>query len=225
MTLLATDTHLIWLCTPLVLLIYGWAFRTAPWHQLAAVGLRQHLWFGAIVALGVFWGSIRVDINQLFQLHPLLITSCTLIFGLRLALIAGLVAMVITQWLTGAPLANLPFQLLVTICLPAAATRALLLLIARVRIQNLFLYILGGGFGGGIVAMATMAASSLALLKISGAAAFPVVWENAYLFLLLLFPEGFCNGTIVSAMAVMGPKLVKTYDDDFYLDGKPNDKR
>ena len=38
--------------------------------------------------------------------------------------------------------------------------------------------------------------------------------------LLVTFPEGFLNGTLISAFAVFYPDMVKTYDDVRYL-GKP----
>lgn len=91
------------------------------------------------------------------------------------------------------------------------------MLIARSRIQNLFLYTLGGGFIGGMLSWIGSAIFAVLLLWVSQAAFMPDVWENAWMFFLLTFPEGFCNGAIVSCMAVLSPHLVKTYDDDFYL--------
>jgi len=34
---------------------------------------------------------------------------------------------------------------------------------------------------------------------------------------LLLFPEGFINGMLTSAVTLYAPDLMKTYDDAFYL--------
>lgn len=44
-----------------------------------------------------------------------------------------------------------------------------------------------------------------------------LLFDNSHLFLLLAFPEGFCNGALMSTLAVLAPEMVKTYDHDFYL--------
>ncbi len=35
--------------------------------------------------------------------------------------------------------------------------------------------------------------------------------------MLILFPEGFINGAVVSALAVFAPELLRSYDDERYL--------
>jgi len=36
---------------------------------------------------------------------------------------------------------------------------------------------------------------------------------------LLLFPEGFINGMVITALTVFYPDLVKTFDDEHYFSG------
>ena len=64
---------------------------------------------------------------------------------------------------------------------------------------------------------------------VSALAALPLFWlmgqhdwvtaclANWPFITLLLFPEGFINGMIVTTLTVFYPGLVKTFDDGFYL--------
>ncbi len=211
------STSMLCLSGLVALAVLSMAAWRAPWLALQRVGARQHLWLGSMVILGTIGVLIRVSAFDLFYLHPLLIASVTLVFGWHLAVLAGFGGLLLMHVFGGLPWANLPFDFLAAVAAPSAAVRLLLMLIAWSRIRNLFLYTLGGGFFGGILSMAVCGISSLLLLWLSQPPQMPQVWDNAYLFLLLMFPEGFINGTIVSTMAVLSPDLVKTYDDDFYL--------
>ena len=63
----------------------------------------------------------------------------------------------------------------------------------------------------------------------SALVALPVFWlagqgawvtgafDNWPLIFLMLFPEGFINGMLVTALTVFYPDVVKTFDDDYYL--------
>jgi uncharacterized membrane protein len=86
------------------------------------------------------------------------------------------------------------------------------------RSNNLFLYLLGVGFGGGILAMLVTIVAALALLLLCGQQAWAgEALENWPLIVLILFPEGFINGMIVTTLTVFYPQLVKTFDERHYL--------
>ena len=88
----------------------------------------------------------------------------------------------------------------------------------RLRSNNLFLYLLGVGFGGGILAMLMMVAMVLPLLWLIGQQAWVELALDSWpMVLLVLFPEGFINGMAVTTLTVFYPQLVKTFDDEFYL--------
>jgi len=221
MNLIAPTSGLFfWITSLLALASLIYIFRIAPWRSLSTVPVRQHMWFGVIVGLGLYGALVQLQVFNLFRLHPLLMAACTAIFGARLAIIAGAGALLISHLFSVLPWQNLGFNFLVSVLVPVLIARAVFIFIARSKIQNLFLYTLGGGFAGGILSWAGASLVALLLLSASQMVLMSDVWENAYVFLLLTFPEGFCNGAIVSTMAVLSPHLVKTYDDDFYLDGK-----
>ncbi|WP_028876532.1 hypothetical protein [Teredinibacter turnerae] len=197
--------------------VFVWAVYSARWRKLMAVSERQHLWYGAIIGLGLSWAFMGVSVLGIFRLHPMLVTILTLMFGFRLAAIAGAAALFVS-WLCGVgTLQTLPFTWLVSVLLPAAVTTCLLYWVSRTRIQNLFLYTLGVGFVGGLLTPVVIALSSLAFFWVFQPFYLPLYSDNIYLLFLFVFPEGFLNGMMTSAFAVMTPHLLKTYDDDFYL--------
>ena len=105
--------------------------------------------------------------------------------------------------------------------IPASVSRWLVFVLRRQRQQNLFIFMLGAGFGGGILSMLVVAIVSLALFWLIGQGEWTRnAVENWPLLSLILFPEGFINGMLVTTLTVFYPGLVKTFDDAFYLDGK-----
>lgn len=194
-----------------------WAARTAPWRKLMARDERQHLWYGAILVLGVVWAIMGFSVRDIFRLHPMLVTVLTLVFGFRLAVLCGALALLLSLLLGSGAWQAGPFAWLTTVVFPAALTYQLLWLVSKTRVQNLFLYTLGVGFVGGLLTPLSIASSTLLLFWIFPPQYFNEVLDNFYLILLFTFPEGFLNGMLTSSLAVMAPHLVKTYDDDFYL--------
>lgn len=215
--LLPIPSLLFWLSSVCALSVALWSLKTAAWQKLFAMGERQHMWLGAIALLSLGWTVMGVNVQGVLRLHPMLITSLTLIFGFRLAIIAAMVSIIVTTYFTHASWQAVPFVWLCSACIPASVTYILWRVISLTRIQNLFLYTLGVGFVGGLLTPLVTGVSTITTLWIFQFEYFPLLWHNAYLFLLFIFPEGFLNGMIVSALAVMTPHLVKTYDDDFYL--------
>jgi uncharacterized membrane protein len=209
--------YFLWFTLAISAFSLGWILRISPWRSLAAIPVRQHMWFGVIIGLGIYGALVQLQLFNLFRLHPLLMAACTAIFGARLTIVAGFFALLISHAFSILPWQNIGFNFLVSVLVPVFIARGVFMLIARSRIQNLFLYTLGGGFIGGMLSWVGSAIFAVLFLWLSQAAFMPDVWENAWMFFLLTFPEGFCNGAIVTCMAVLSPHLVKTYDDDFYL--------
>lgn len=214
------DGVFLWSTLLFALLMLLYVLRIAPWKSLAALPVRQHMWFGVIIGLGIYGSLVQLQLFNLFRLHPLLMAACTAIFGARLAILAGFGALLISHAFTSIPLVNIGFNFMASVLAPVLIARGIFFLIARSGVRNLFLYTLGGGFVGGMLSWAGSTIVGILLLTLSGVAYMPDVFENLWMFFLLTFPEGFCNGAIVSCMAVLSPHLVKTYDDDFYLHKK-----
>ncbi len=209
-----------WLPNALSLLLILSALVWAPWRELAARSIRVHLLLGAIVILGIFWSWMKVNVHDIYGIHPVLMTTLVVVFGLRLSLLAGALALVWMHILGASPWENIGWHFMVNVVAPGLASRALLYAIWRQHIQNLFIFLLGGGFLGGMLSALSIGASALGFLWLAQSSLLLPVWDNGYLFFMLMFPEGFANGAIVTAIAVLHPELVRSYNDDFYLDGK-----
>ena len=198
----------------LLLLICASAGRLADWRALLSVPARLHLIFGAVLWLL----SVRV-IDGLW-LHFLGMTSVTLLLGARFALLAGTAALVLLTLLLGESWPGLSPAWLLTVAIPVAVARLLVHALRRVKSGNLFIYLLGAGFGGGLLSVLAVAAAALPLLWLIGQEAWVrSALDNWPMITLMLFPEGFINGMVVTTLTVFYPQLMKTFDDRHYLDG------
>ncbi len=189
----------------------------APWAAIRAVPARMHLVLGGAALCLLLW-LMSVHMIDRLWLHLLGVTVLVMLLGLRFALLAGAVATLLYAYLIGEALRAAPLAWSLTVLVPALVSRAVVHNVTRLRSDNLFLYLLGAGFGGGMLAMLAMCLAAL-----------PVLWmldqrqwlqaalENWPLVALVLFPEGFINGMIITTLTVFYPHVVKTFDDKHYL--------
>ncbi len=196
--------------TALMLFAALTAVVSAPWRELLAQQERKNALGVAIVLLPLLW-SMSPELAAGVKLQLLGMTTVTLIFGWQLAIIAGgmagLVLAVVGTW----SLAALPINLALVVLVPVLVTSLLLAAADKLPRTNLFVYLLGVGFGGGILAILGSFLVGNWLLN-------PGL-DHAVV-MLMAFPEGFLNGCLVSAFTVFHPDLVRTYDDVRYL-GEP----
>ncbi|NIB41301.1 hypothetical protein HBA55_16990 [Pseudomaricurvus alkylphenolicus] len=191
----------------------------APWAQWRSRPERQHALFAAVLGLALFW-QLKVSISGLLALHPLVMMTVVMVFGPSLGMITGALALGLATLLAGAPWLPLGPQMLLTVVVPALAAQGVLKVVERVPGRNLFVYMLGGGFLGAMVTVQAMALATWCYVRVLGPAPLLVdVASHYYLTLLMMFPEGFINGALVSMLTVFRPELVRTYDDHHYLDG------
>jgi len=189
----------------------------APWRALRQVPARQHLLLGGICACVVLW-LMSVHIVADLWLHFLGVTALVTLVGLRFALLVGAVASLLFALLLDQATAGVPLAWLATVAAPALVSRLVVYRVRGLRSNNLFLYLLGVGFAGGVLAMSATVVTALALLEFCGQHAWVgEALQNWPLLVLILFPEGFINGMIVTTLTVFYPHLVKTFDETHYL--------
>ena len=207
---LTPDPSLYWFSLALYLLVLLLALLTAPWKELLARRERQNALGLAIATLPMLWSmSPGLPGGVGFQLLGM--TTVTLIFGWQLAVVIGAIAggilLIVDTWQA----ATLPVNLVLVVLVPVAVTMAVLAAANLLRRTNLFVYMLGVGFFGSMLAL--LASLWAGTLLLDPGLDHPLV-------LLLTFPEGFLNGALISALTVFYPDIVRTYDDVRYL-GKP----
>ncbi|MDO3380826.1 hypothetical protein [Gilvimarinus algae] len=233
--LTAPSPALLWVSIALALPLLVVALRLAPWSQLLASGTRQHAFYASVLALGLFW-LLQVEVREVLGFHPMLMAVTTMVFGAPLALIVGALALaanLIYRFAMGAALdgaavafsevnlAALPVSFLLGVAVPVGWTWLVIFLVDRWRFKNPFTYFLGVGFFGAMLSCLWLGAASYLLFFITGSDGALAVWQqNALLFVLMMFPEGFCNGAIATVLTVLWPDMVKTYRDDWYLGDK-----
>ena len=207
---LTPDPALFWFSLALNLLVLVIAVLTAPWRSMLARRELQNALGLAIITLPMLW-SMSPGLPGGVGFLLLGMTTVTLIFGWQLAVvigtITGLILLVVGTWQFTA----LPVNLALVVLIPVAVTMAVLAAANLLRRTNLFVYMLGVGFFGSMLAL--LASLWVGVLLLNPDLDHPLV-------LLLTFPEGFLNGALISALTVFYPEIVRTYDDVRYL-GKP----
>lgn len=196
----------------------GVALRFADWRALRAVPARLHLVLGAVVFCLGLW-LLGANVGDSLRIHLLGMTAVTLVLGWCFALQSGTVALLLLLLLTGQPLVTLPAAWFCSVGVPATISRLLVIRLARIRRKNLFMYTLGGGFAGGMLATLSAGLAALTVLWLSDQQTLVAsALENWPFISLVLFPEGFINGMLLTAICVFYPGAVKTFDDRLYID-------
>ncbi|GAA5316759.1 MAG: hypothetical protein AseanaTS_19630 [Candidatus Pelagadaptatus aseana] len=197
-----------------------WGLWHAPWKQLHQRQERQHLFFASILLLALFW-QLQIEIRDELLLHPIAMNVVTMMFGAPLALLSGSGALLLTHLFNQQPWSVLPFELVTMVLVPVAVVSLLLKLIHRIPDSNLFFYLFGAAFFGAVPTLLAVGVSSwLYLLWIDNAGLLALFEEYAYLLLLMMFPEGFINCAVATVVTVLRPDLMKTFDEEKYLDDK-----
>ena len=177
---------------------------------------RLHLLAGSAVALAVLW-SMHARIDPGIAVHVLGTPAVVLVLGWRLGMLAAALASIALLSFGAVAPALAPAGWLLSAALPGAVVGAVAWL-ARYRLpRNPFIFIfVCAFFGSALAVLATWLGGSL-LLAASGQPSPSGAESSLFAFLpLVLFPEAFINGAIVSMLIVYRPDWVRLYDERFY---------
>lgn len=208
------DHAAVMLAHGVVLLIALWR---VPWRQLIAVSTHSHLLFGAVLGLVLLW-QMGAEVEPVFRVHLLGMTTVTLVLGAPLAIVAGTAASLAMAVLGKLAYAQVMAHALINVTVPVLITAGALQLVMRFGPRNIFMYMLGVGFFAGGLSM--LGAVLATLLFFSEADLNGLLQgDQAALVLMVMFSEGFFNGGIITVLAVYQPHWLKTFDDRHFLDG------
>jgi uncharacterized membrane protein len=175
---------------------------------------RVHLFFGAALVLALLWG-MRAQVEPGIALHVLGIPAAVLVLGWRLAMIAAASAELALLAFGVGTLSLLPAGWLLSAALPGG----LIVVIAgmtRFHLpRNPFVFIFACAFFGAAFALFASWIAGAALLSWSGQA-LPIGSSLAPFLPLVLLPEAFINGMLISGLIVYRPEWVRLYDEHFY---------
>ena len=197
--------------------LLAWAASQARWVELVTDRRRQHLLFGTVVGLFALW-LVRRDFDTGVSYHFIGMTAVTLLLDWPLAVLGGFMAQLGLLLLGRQALAGLGVNGLLLVGLPVLVTEACAIAVERAQPRNLFVYIFCSGFFPAALTVAVCLTAALGLLWLDGLFAMPEWLSDfvGYLW-LMMFPEAFINGTVISALVVFCPEWLETFNRTRYL--------
>ena len=198
--------------------LISWAIWQAPWFYLKnAVDLQVFLSSQFIVW---FIWHMQAGVNAGLEFHLLLVTTITLMFGLPFAIIGtsliqlGLTVEGQAQWQT------YPLNILCNGIIPALISYGIYWLVFLWLPRHFFIYIYAIAFLGGALSMLGSRLFGLAILLISKTYTLPTLGEEPLFIFVMLFPEAFINGFLITILVVYRPQWVSSFSDKCYLQGR-----
>lgn len=194
-----------------------WAVSRSPWVELFADRRRQHVLFGTAFALFMLW-LVRRDFDTGVSYHFIGMTAVTLLLDWPLALVGGMCAQLGMVLLGRQDLSAVGINGLLLVALPVLVTHACALQVERMRPRNPFVYIFCSAFLAAALSALLCLLAALGLLWFDGRFAMPEWIEDfvGYLW-LIIFPEAFINGMVISALVVFCPEWLETFNRTRYL--------
>lgn len=201
----------------LYLPLLGWALWRAPWLELCSDLRRQHLLGGTALVLFLLW-LVRRDFDSGLSYHFIGMTAVTLLLDWPLAVLAGCVAQLGMVALGRQDLAALGVNGLLLVAIPVAVTEICALRVERAQPRNLFVYIFFSGFFAAALAVLLCVGAGFAVLWMDGLFPMPP-WLGDFIgyLWLVMFPEAFINGMLVTALVVFYPDWLETFNRSRYL--------
>lgn len=163
---------------------------------------------------------MRAGIVPTLPIHLLCLTTLTLMFGAPLAILA---AAILTTAMCLAGVASWqawPVSFIALGVAPVVVSSAMLYASRRYLPPNPFIYIFVGAFFGAAAAMLAAVAINGALQLGMAQVSFGEL-RDGYLSILplIMFPEAFVNGLVVTGLVVFKPNWIPSFDDSVYLNG------
>lgn len=197
-----------------------WAAYRAPWDALRQAPWRINLILLSVAFLLAMW-SLKATLMPGLTLHFLGMATVTLVIGLELSLIAGFAAALILPLLFGGGMAIAGWDMVLSVLLPASITFAITRASQRWMMPNFFVYLFVGVFLSAVIGVIAQGIGTTLLVMALGLYDFDIIWNNYLRVLpLLAFPEGVVNGMIMTALVLVTPGIVISFDDHHYIDGR-----
>lgn len=210
----ATSLWLGWLC---YLPVLFWAIWRTPWVELCSDQRRQHLLYGTVLALFLLW-LVRRDFASGLSYHFIGMTVVTLLLGWPLAVLGGLVAQLGLLAVGRQDLPALGFNAVLLVLIPVLVSEQCAQLVERRQPRNLFVYIFFCGFFPAALAVLLSLLAGLGVLWLDGLYVMPPWLEDFFGYLwLIMFPEAFINGMLVTGLVVFYPDWLETFNRTRYL--------
>jgi len=211
---------------PLPMLIIGWAIYLlallravwqASWLELLSDSRRQQLLVCTVGGLFLLW-LLRHDFASGLSYQLIGMTAITLLLDWPLAIIAGFLAQLALHWINGQSLMAFGVNGLLVILLPVVIAKSCASAVEYFAPRNLFVYIFFCAFFPAALTVIAILLSGFALLLLGGRFILPPEFSELIGYLwLLMFPEAFINGALISALVIFEPHILETFNRTRYL--------
>jgi uncharacterized membrane protein len=200
----------------LFLLALIWAAVTAPWWHLSD-NEDTHVLLATGVALLFLW-VMKAGVAPGLEFHLLGVTLATLMFGWQFAILVVGVVLLATTIHGNLNWPCFGWNGLLLVFLPVLVTWFVLRMSERHLPGNFFIYIFVAAFFGAALAMLSVGVVSTVVLWAFGAYPWQRLMEHyAVFYMLMVFPEAFLTGAMMTIFVVYRPAWVATFDDERYL--------
>jgi uncharacterized membrane protein len=212
----STAQIIAWLLFAATLALAVWR---APWYHLKEAE-SLHILLGMVVGIMVIW-TLKAGLQSGLSIHLLGTTLLTLMFGWAFAILGIVVVLLAHAIQSGAGWADLPMNALLLGALPALLSYLIFRAVDRYLPNNFFVYIFLNAFFGAAIAVAGAVFVTSLVHIASGAYPASLVWYSYTRYVpLVMFPEGFITGMLMTLFIAYRPEWVSTFDDDRYIKDK-----
>jgi uncharacterized membrane protein len=195
------------------------ALLSAPWQRIKRPEI-VHVFLGSCVALLLMWHITTTQFPGL-NYHYIGATLLTLMFGWQLALLAFSLVFIGMMFNGSSDWQTLPMNILVMGLVPILVSQVIYRLVDGKLPNHFFIYVFLNAFFGAGIALVAMIGVASGILILGEVYSFEQLAYDYYPFIpLMVFPEGFITGMLISIMVAMTPNWVCTFDDLRYLSGK-----
>lgn len=192
---------------------------TAPWRRFQRPEI-VHVFLGSSVALLLMWHITTTEFPGL-NYHYVGATLLTLMFGWQLALLAFSLVFVGMMFNGSSDWQSLPMNILVMGLVPILVSQLIYRIVDSKLPNHFFIYVFLNAFFGSAFALIALIGIASGILILGDVYSFSQLASDYYPFIpLMIFPEGFITGMLITIMVAMNPNWVCTFDDLRYLSGK-----
>lgn len=209
----------LWIALAIYTLVFIYTLVTCPWRRIRPNNV-MHAYLGSCVALLLLW-SIKSAAIPGLEYHYLGATLLTLMFGWRLAFLALSIVLAGLVINGGSDWQSYPMNALTMALLPSLLSYLIYRIVDRYLPNHFFVYIFVNAFFGAALVLAGILMLAALIMLAGGVITWRELAAHYLPFIpLMIFPEGFITGFLLTVMVVMRPEWVTTFDDHRYLDGK-----
>lgn len=196
-----------------------WTLWGAPWSRFMQPAF-SHVFLGSCVGLLVMW-AIKASGVPGLDYHFVGATLVTLMFGWRLAVLSLSVVLVANAIDGSIPWTSVPMVGLLLVMLPVGVSYLIYRWVDRTLPNHFFVFIFLNAFFGAAVALGLSLLAAVGVMMLSGQPELSSMGTEYARFLpLMLFPESFITGALITMMVVFRPTWVVSFDDERYLKGR-----